>query len=190
MGSLVCRIELHKKNGIIITVENQDDNITQTMVLDGKTITTTNAGSDETSVITQAPDSITIKCKDFLLDADTITCKSTGASKHESKDVFQVKSSKDMKFNSSANVSVKAQSGMKLSGQKINASASSGDVTISGLNVNANAKIKAGMNGKQLDLKGQITAKIDGGMLDVTGKKTSISGSAMTSISGAIIKIG
>ncbi len=190
MGSLVCRVELHKKNGIIITVENNDDNITQTMVLDGTTITTTNAGADETSVITQATDSITIKCKDFLLDADTITCKSTGAAVHESKDTFKIKSSKDMSFNSGADLKADATSDMKLSAKEIDASTTSGDVKISGTNVNVTAKMKAGIDSKNLDLKGSISAKVDGGIVDVTGKKTNVAGSALTTIGGTIIKIG
>ena len=190
MGSLVCRVELHKKNGIIITVENNDDNITQTMVFDGRTITTTNAGSEETSIITQATDSITIKCKDFLLDADTITCKSTGSAVHDSKDTFKITSSNDMTFNSKANLKADAKSDMKLSASKIDASASSGDVKISGTNVNVTAKMKAGVDSKMLDLKGKISAKMDGGMVDVTGKKANVAGSALTTIAGGVIKIG
>ncbi len=190
MGSLVCRVELHKKNGVIITVENNDDGITQTMVFDGKTITTTNAGSDETSVITQATDSVTIKCKDFLLDADTITCKSTGSTVHDSKDTFKITSAKDMIFNSYANFKTDAKSDMKLSASAINASSLSGDVKISGTNVNITAKIKAGVKSKELDLKGNISVKMDGGLVDVTGKKTNIAGSALTTIGGKIVKIG
>ncbi len=190
MGSLVCRVELHKKNGIIITVENNDDNITQTMVFDGKTIITTNAGSDETSVITQATDSITIKCKDFLLDADTITCKSTGSAVHDSKDTFKITSSKDMTLDSHADLKADAKSDMKLSASAINASSSSGDVKISGTNVNITAKIKAGIESKKLDLKGNISAKMGGGLVDLTGKKTNIKGSALTTIEGGIVKIG
>ena len=190
MGSLVCRVELHKKNGITITVENNDDNITQTMVFDGTTITTTNKGADETSVITQATDSITIKCKDFLLDADTITCKSEGATLHNSKDTFKVTSSKDMSLNSDANLKADAKSNMKLSAKAIDASTSSGDVKISGTNVNITAKMKAGIDSKNLDLKGSISAKMDGGMADVTGKKANVAGSALTTIGGGVIKIG
>ncbi|MBU2451942.1 MAG: hypothetical protein KJ668_01355, partial [Proteobacteria bacterium] len=98
MGSLVCRVELHKKNGIIITVENKDADIIQTMVLDGNSITTTNAGADETSVITQTSDSITIQCKDFLLDAETITCQSSGDTVHKSDNNFKAKSSAAMEL--------------------------------------------------------------------------------------------
>ncbi len=190
MGSLVCRVELHKKNGIIVTVENNDDNIIQTMVFDGKTITTTNAGADETSTITQTPDSITIKCKDFLLDADTITCKSKGTSVHESKDTFKITSSKDMTFDSGANLKVNAKSDMKLSAQSIDASASPSDVKISGTNVKVTAKMNAGIDSKNLDMNGSIGAKMNGGLVDVTGQKTNISGSALTTIAGGIIKIG
>lgn len=59
-GKLVCRIELDKEKGIILTVENDDQKITQTIVMDGTNITTTVKGSDHTSAITQKKDGIQI----------------------------------------------------------------------------------------------------------------------------------
>jgi hypothetical protein len=190
MGSLVCRVELHKKNGIIITVENDDDSIRQTMVLDGSTITTTCEG-DETSVITQTPDSITIKCKDFILDADTINCKSAGSTVHKSGDTFEATSSKAMALNAGTDLAADAGTGMKLTaGKDIEAATSSGDVKISGMNTSMEAKIKAGIDSKTLELKGSIKAKMEGGLVDVTGTKTNVEGSALTTIAGGIIKVG
>ncbi len=75
MGSLVCRIELNKTDGITITVEDADADITQTVVLDGSSITITSTGA-ETSTIVQKPDSIEMTCKTFKLDAATIQCTS------------------------------------------------------------------------------------------------------------------
>ena len=91
MGSLICRIELDKKKGILLTVENNDDGITQTCIMDGTAITTKVKGPSETSTITQNQDSIAIKCKDFSVDADTITCNSKQDSSHKSGDDFQIK---------------------------------------------------------------------------------------------------
>jgi hypothetical protein len=96
MGTLVCRIELDKKKGVLLTVENGDDQITQTIVMDGTMITTTVKGSDETSTITQKQDSIAMKCKTFTLDAETITCKSTKETLHESGQNFDIKSGKNI----------------------------------------------------------------------------------------------
>ncbi len=189
MGSLVCRVELHKKNGIIITVENNDDDITQTMVLNGRTITTTCEG-DETSVIIQAPDSITIQCKDFVLDADTITCQSAGDTVHRSDGNFEATSSDDMKLSTDAALKANAGAAMKLSANAIEAAASPGDVTISGTNVNTKATVAAGVDSKRLELKGSVSAKMEGGLVDVKGTKTTVEGSALTTIEGALIKIG
>jgi len=190
MGSLVCRVELHKKNGIIITVENNDDEITQTMVLDGRTITTTCEGDDETSVIIQAPDSITIQCKDFLLDADTITCQSSSDTVHRSDGNFEATSSAAMELSAGAALKASAGTSMKLSANAIETAASPGDITISGTNVTTEAKIKAGVGSKTLELKGNVSAKMEGGLVDVKGTKTTVEGSVLTTIGGALIKIG
>ncbi|MBU2452311.1 MAG: hypothetical protein KJ668_03245, partial [Proteobacteria bacterium] len=79
---------------------------------------------------------------------------------------------------------------MKLSGNDIDAKASPGDVTISGMNVNTTATVKAGVDSKTLELKGSISAKLEGGLTDVKGTKTTLEGSALTTISGGLIKIG
>lgn len=189
MGSLVCRVELHKKKGIIITVENSDDEILQTMVLDGTSITTTCEG-DETSTITQTPDSITIQCKDFLLEADTITCQSSSDTVHKSDGKFEASSAAAMELSAGAALKASAKAAMNLSGNKIQAAASPGDVTISGTNVNTSAKVKAAVDSKTLELKGSISAKMEGGLVDVKGTKTTLEGSALATIAGALIKIG
>ena len=75
MGALVCRIELNKSDGVVITVEDPNADVTQTVVLNGDSITITSAGSN-TSTIVQKPDSIEMTCKTFTLDAETITCTS------------------------------------------------------------------------------------------------------------------
>jgi hypothetical protein len=77
MGTLVCRIELHKTRGIILTVENPTAQITQTIVMNGESITTTSKGMVDTSTIIQKPDSISIKCKNFNLETENTNCTST-----------------------------------------------------------------------------------------------------------------
>ncbi|WP_300671477.1 hypothetical protein [Desulfoluna sp.] len=92
MGTLVCRLEISKEKGIVVTAENRDDNITQTFILDGTRITTTVAGPSETSTIIQDSDSIKVSCKTFSLDAETITCTSTKKTHLESREDFEIKS--------------------------------------------------------------------------------------------------
>ncbi|MCP3940796.1 MAG: hypothetical protein GY710_04850 [Desulfobacteraceae bacterium] len=189
MGSLICRVELHKEKGVIITVENDDDNIIQTMVMDGTLITTTCKG-EETSVITQASDSITIKCKDFLLDADTITCQSKNETIHKSESTVKISSAAAMELSSDDALKASAAKDMTLSANAIDAKASPGDVTISGNNVTASGQVKASLKGPTVLIDGQQTA-IKGATVDITGSATAtLKGSAMTTIGGALIKIG
>ena len=108
MGSLVCKIELNKERGITLQVENEAGEITQTAIFDGKKMTLTCKGKEETSVITQTPDSITMKCKTFSLEAETITCKSTDATKHVAEKTFTIESTEDMKLKSSAALTAEA----------------------------------------------------------------------------------
>src|SRR5215203_2452067 len=100
---LVCTVEMSKDSGISIKVENADGGITQTITMDGTTLTMTVAGEDETSTFTQKADSIAIKCKDFSIEAsNTITCTSTKATTHKSDDTVTIQSAKDMTLTSSA----------------------------------------------------------------------------------------
>ena len=123
MGTLVCRVELDKQKGLILTVENKEGKITQTAVLDGESITITSKGEKETSTITQKPESIAIKCKDFTLESETITCKSTKDTLHKSEQKFDLQSTKDMTMQSEAKYTAKAAQDVAISGQKIAVSA-------------------------------------------------------------------
>src|SRR5688572_8789601 len=99
MGKLVCQVELDTTDatgGVKVTIENEDAKITQTMHFNGTKILTSVAKEGaETSKIEQLFDSITITCKTFAVNAETITCKSTKASKYQSDDVLDIKSVKD-----------------------------------------------------------------------------------------------
>ena len=103
MGALVCRIDLNKAGGITITVENADAEIVQTAVLDGTSITLTCEGSDAASMITQDAESISIKCNDFTVDAETITLQSSRDTLHKSDMHFDIESGGDLTLDSSAN---------------------------------------------------------------------------------------
>ena len=91
----------------------------------GKTLTQ-DKENKETSTITQDQETIAIKCKTFTLDAETITCTSTKATKHESKDTFDLKSTKDMTFDSSAKLVEKAKQDCTIEGQNVKIGTESG----------------------------------------------------------------
>ena len=108
MEKLVCRIELDKEDGLILTVENGDASITQTIVMDGTSIKTTVAGQSETSTITQKQDSIAVKCKTFTLDAETITCESEKKTLHKSGQDFDINSGKNLNISAASDAKYKA----------------------------------------------------------------------------------
>ena len=196
MGTLVCRIELNKTSGITVTVNNEDGKIVQTMVMDGTSITTTCKGDKETSTITQKQDSIAIKCKDFSIDAETINCKSSKTTKHESKDTFDIISTKDMSLKSSANTNIKATSDIKISGKNITDSAQMNSKT-SATNVELSGKSKVKASGAQLELAGSGQAKMSGamieikasGILTVKGNLTNVEGQ-ITNVKGSLVNLG
>ncbi len=204
MTTLICRIELNKEDGkgIIVSVEDEDGNTTQTFQMDGTAITTTVKG-EETSTITQTHDKIAIVCKDFTLDASgTITCTSEGATSHVSKDAFSVESTGEMKHTSKAGYTVEATADIALEGANLTAKAKTGDLTLEAL---SNASMKgstgkaeiegltgatltasageAGLSGLQAKVEGSITA-------DVKGAMTTVEGSGMCSVKGGMVMIG
>lgn len=166
MGTLVCRAELNKKEGLILTVENGDDGITQTIVMDGTSITTTVAGSSQTSTITQHQDSIAIACKTFTLDAETITCNSTQATSHESGMDFKIKSGKDL------NVSATAKG------------------AYSATNSTMESTAKTEIKGNMLNMDGTVSAELKGGSikLSATGIMDLIA-SGIATLKGSVVNI-
>ena len=166
MGSLVCRIELDKEKGVLLTVENGDDKITQTIVMDGTSITTTVKGSEETSTITQKQDSIAMNCKTFTLDAETITCKSTKETLHESGQDFDITSGKNLNVSAKSSAEYKAM-----------------DTTIESTS-------KTEIKGGTLVLSGTASAELKGASikLDAKGLLDLVAGGAAT-LQGSIANI-
>ena len=166
MGTLVCRIELDKKKGVLLTVENGDGKITQTIVMDGTNITTTVNGSDETSTIIQKQDSIALKCKTFKLDAETITCKSTKETLHESGQNFNIKSGQDFDIKSGKNIGVSATSNAEYNA--VNTTVKSTVKTeIKGVSIKLDA---TGM----MDLISSGIATLEGSVVNIKGKVNNI----------------
>jgi hypothetical protein len=166
MGTLVCRVELDKKKGVVLTVENAQGKITQTVVMDGTKVTTTVKGSSETSTIVQKEDSIQIDCKAFTLNAETITCKSTGKTSHESGQDFTIKSS-----------------------QKINASATA-DAKYTAMNTTLESTSESKISGMTLKLSGTASAELKGPSItvDATGMMELKAG-GIVNLKGSIVNI-
>ncbi len=79
-------ILLNKDQGLTLSLEDKEGQMTQQIVFDGKQITTTCKNSGDTSTYVQKPDSITVTCKEFNVNAGKITlnAKETIAQKSES----------------------------------------------------------------------------------------------------------
>lgn len=189
MSTLVCRVELNKETGITITVENAADNITQTAVLDGTTITLTCAGQQETSTITQACESIEIRCKSFTVDAETVTVKSTKDTEHTSGAKLTVKSTQDMSLDSGAKLALKATGDLTADGLNVTASGTT-DAKLKGLNVEVAGTTKAVVKGLAVELSGDATADVKGPMIKVNASGILDLQGSMTNVKGSLVKIG
>jgi hypothetical protein len=117
MSTLLCRVELNKQQGVLITVDNDADSIIHTLVLNDQSITITSKDGSQTSTIIQKPDSISLSCKDFKLEADTISCHANKTTSHTS--------GGDISISSDASFDAKAVSDMGLSANNVNVSGTS-----------------------------------------------------------------
>jgi hypothetical protein len=189
MDTLVCRVELDKNRGLILTVVNKEGKITQKAVLDGQSITLTSKGQDDVSSIVQKPDSIAIKCKNFSLESDTITCTSTKDTLHKSKQKFDIQSTQDMTLKSEAKYSAAASADASVSGRKVAVSALD-KVEISGTNATLSAKSKTEVKGTTLSLSGTTQAEMKGLSVDISATGTMKVKGAMTTVKGTLTKVG
>lgn len=166
MGTLVCRVELDKKKGIVLTVENAEGKITQTVVMDGTKITTSVKGSSETSTIIQKEDSIHIDCKAFTLNAETIKCISTKETLHKSGQDFEIKSTN--------NVNVSATNAAKYTAMNTTMESTS-ESKVSGITLKLSGTASAELKGPSitveatgiLDLKSSGIVNLKGTMVNI-----------------------
>ncbi|HYI00517.1 hypothetical protein [Hyalangium sp.] len=200
MGKLVCTVELDKEKGVTVKVENADDQITQTVVMDGTSITITVKGSEETSTYVQKQDSVVITCKDFTVDATgTLTLKSAKASSWNSQDVLTVESTKDMSLTSQAKltqkaaqdatlksdakVAIEAAMNLDLKGMQTTLVASGGENKIEGLTLKMEGKTQAELSSAMTKVSGQGKLGLESsGVAELKG--------AMTTVGGSLVKLG
>ena len=193
MKKLVCTVEMSKTNGITVTVDNTDDQITQKITMDGSKLTilvAERAGEKNESMITQTAGAIAIKCKDFSIDADnTITCSSTKATTLTSGDTFKIESAKDMKLTSSAKLAQSASSDLTLEGSNVKVAAQhAASMTATTAEVSGSKSVT--LKGAQAQLSGgQVSINADG-KLDAKSSGMATLGGNMTTIKGALINAG
>jgi len=200
MGTLVCTIELDKVKGITVTVDNADGKILQTVTMDGTSITMKVAGQSDTSTVVQKADSVVVTVKDFKVDAQTITLLSKGTSEWTSQDTLKVESTKDMtlttqakltqsatqdaSLSSSQKVNVEATAALSLKGMSAAMQATGGEAKVEGVTLKLAGQTDAALNGLNVKVAGQ--AALD---LEAQGM-ANLKASGITSVSGAMVKLG
>ena len=194
--ALTCRIALDKKNGLTLTVEDPEAKTQQTVVLDGKTIVLTCKDQENTSTITQKSDGITVKCKAFAVDAETISLKSQKDTTVESQQKLTLKSQDDAALSSQAGVTIEAKQDLSLSGNNVSgkgtqkASLAAMQVSVSGdQKVEVKGATVAVSADMKLDVKGTVAKIASDGVLEVSGQMLKLSGQ-LIDLQAPVIKLG
>jgi hypothetical protein len=114
--TLICRIDLNKKEGMALHVTDEQTGATQAVVLDGSSLTLTVSGKDENTKTTifQNDQDIKISCKTFILEAETINCSSQQDSNYESAQALKIKSQGALDVTSQSDLSQSAVGNVKL----------------------------------------------------------------------------
>lgn len=194
--ALLCKIELSQTDGITVTVINKDGKITQTAVFNGTSIVQTCKGETDTSTITQTCDSVTVKCKNFTVDAETILCKSSKNTDHKAQGTFTVDSTGKATFKSAADMAVSAATDLKMDSLNFTSTATS-SAKLTSLTTTINGDTKTSVTGLALELAAQTTADLKGlsvkvaadTAMNVEGLATTVKGQ-MTTIQGSLVKLG
>jgi len=194
--ALVCKIELSQTDGITVTVINADGKITQTAVFNGTSMIHTCKGENATSTITQTCDTITFDCNNFVVNAESITCKSSKDTLHEATGKFTVNSTDTAAVNASKDLNVAATTNLKMTAADFSATADN-TAKVSALTTTINGDQKAQVTALQLVLSAQSSASLEGATvkaaaqatMDIEGLTTTVKGQ-MTNIQGSLIKLG
>lgn len=194
--SLECKIELDKKGGIKITVLDADGKTEQTIEMDGKQLVMTVKDQSDTSVYTQKPDGVTIKCKKFKVDADEIETKSSKATKIEADGSMDLKSTQTMTLKSSQDAQFSATTDMIVKGMTLKAEGQT-QADLKAMTVNVKADMNANVQGLMTKLEGQTTCDVKGLMvtvksdaiMDIEGMLTTVKGQ-LTNVNGTLVNLG
>jgi hypothetical protein len=189
-------VELSQTKGLTLTVINSTGDITQTATFDGTTITHTCKGPISTSTLTQTSSDISIKCTNFKIDADTISCVSTKNTTHTAYGSFSVDSTQKATISSLSDLDISATNALSMSGMDLCATGHN-TAKISAITTTINGDQKTNVKGASLELSAQVDAKLTGATvkavadttMNIEGLTTTVKGS-MTNIQGNLIKLG
>jgi phage baseplate assembly protein gpV len=199
MANLICTLELDKEKGLTVKVEDPEGKLTQTVTLDGQAITLEVKSASDTSTVVQKADGITIRCKAFTVEADTLTLQSKQASAWTSQQTLQLESTQDMTLTSSAkltqkatadatlssgaNVQVNATGKLALEGQQMQLAAPSGELAMEAMTLKLSGKAQAEMEAPLIKVAAQGQLGLESsGVAELKG--------SIASVSGSLVKLG
>lgn len=195
---LACLIHVDKQSGSVITVENKEAGLTQSISQDGTSVVIKVKGEKGESTITQTADAVVIKSKTFRVEAETITCRSSGATEHQAKGTLSVSSQGDLKVDTSASLSLgatatlagkaasvqlAAQQGLSLAGQGAGFQAEAGTATLQG------GSVRLAGDG-ELKAEGGVISLASTGMFKAEAVGVMTVKGSVTNIQGALVKLG
>lgn len=214
-----CRIELSKSGGITIIIQDsvkgaldqrkivlEAAGVTVTVDKDGKSTSITQTdtsiktevkGLVATSSIEQDCETITVKCKTFKVEADTVSVKATMDGTFETGTTCDIKSTQATTIDSAAGMTLKSVAAMALDAKAsvsvkavTNLTMEGAQTTLKGTTqLSAESSGTTNLEGMTVTVKGNTQATVEAPVTSVGQSMTTIKGQ-MIEISGALVKIG
>jgi len=194
---LSCTIELSKTGGITVKVQNADDGICQTLILNGTTIVTTICSENATSTLTQSDDAfshevesggkkssvtqsptlVRVECERFEIDATTIDTRSSEGTSCTASTTLALQSTGAFTLRSDDTLDMSAAADLTGSSR---------------MNLNLEATLSGTFSGKQATTLGDgaVSTSLKGGSVDVDATSTlTAKGGISTELRGAMTSI-
>ncbi|RKG70039.1 hypothetical protein [Corallococcus terminator] len=199
MPKLICTIEMDKEKGLILTTEDKDGKILQTVTMNGESITLQVKGNDATSTVVQKQDSVTVTCKSFVLKAETIEVTSSKTSSWKSDDTFALESTKAFTLTSGDTLTQKAKADASLSSEKAVALKATAKFSVEGEKVDVEGKTgPVALKAPTVKLEGTKDVVLEAPMVKVTAEALlalKTDGMAelkggMTTVGGSMVNVG
>lgn len=214
-----CRIELSQPNGITIVIKDskQKDQLQKKIVLGPSSLVITCINGAKSSTITQTEDSlqlevksergtttvdqndeaITVKCKTFTVDAETVTLKASQDGRLETGKTCVIKSTSDMTLDSSAKLSGKSVGALSLATDQSATVKATASLSLEGnqTEVKGTSQLDlqssgtASLSAAAVSLSGKTQATLEAPLTSVGKNVTKITGQ-MVEVSGALVKLG
>jgi hypothetical protein len=214
-----CKIELSKSGGITIIIQDsilkemdqrkivlEAAALTLTVSKNGQTTTVTQSeasiksevkGLVLTSTILQDSENVTVTCKNFKVDADSVTLKAKMDGHFETGTTCNVKSTQATTIESSAGMTLKSVAAMALDAKEsvsvkavTNLTMEGAQTTLKGTTqLTAQSSGTTNVEGMTVTVKGNTQATVEAPVTSVGQSMTTIKGQ-MVEVSGALIKLG